>query len=48
MFKSGISGSEIATNIALIILIVARGIPATNKVVNDYGSLSNAMPSLQC
>ena len=47
MFKIGLSGAEIATNIALIILIVARGIPAINKVVNDYGSLSNALPSLK-
>ena len=46
MFKSGMPGVDVATNIALIILIVGRGIPATNRVLNDYVSLSNAMPSL--
>lgn len=47
MLKSGMKGAEIATNIALIILIVGRGIPATNKILNDYVSFSNAMPSLK-
>ena len=47
MLQSGISAVDVSTKIALIILLVGRGIPAVNKVLIDYVSLSNAMPSLK-
>ncbi len=46
MLGSGMSGSEVATKIALIVLIMGKGIPAVNKILNDYVHFSNAMPSL--
>lgn len=47
LWHSGLSTSEITSQMALVLLLTARAIPALNRLAGDFSTLWSAAPSIQ-